>query len=354
MAGPSLIPTYPAESYDAALIKLHAYGPDLKNHLSNHMPMVAEALCHFGRPEDILPWLTPRLDSAQDRPKEHASITLNNWQDHLGQTDRWADWAAFFANEISQYGWQETLNRWAEPLAPGLIGEATHGLLRAAHAAAALSAGETPARLAEFADGMGYWASGYMALPAGMLPAGESPLPLTEAIASIPIVPQEARQNDGAITTAVQVLATRDDFAPVINRLTIGADLENTALDLAEALAPIFLEQARSMISVIVFTHTLTSLHALMRLMPMVDKNAANTLLRHGWQAAAALTACYLETDLPARQTPQAESPEQIIDHAVAHGDDHVIKLSATCLALYKKRANEGFLQIPALARQYL
>lgn len=354
MAESSLIPTYSADCYDAALIKLRAYGPELKNHLSNHMPMVAEALCHLGQPEAVLPWVLPRLETAQSRPERQAPITLQNWQDHLGQADRWADWADFFETEIETHGWRETLNRWAEPLAPGLIGQATHGLLRAAHAAAALNSEDTPARRDEFADGMAYWASGYMALPAGMLAPDEAPLPLAEAFASIPIVPIAERRNEGAITTAVTVLASRNDFAPVINRLKIGVNLENTALDMAEALVPVFLEQARDILSTIVFTHTLTSLQAIMRLMPLVDKNTANTLLRHGWQAAAALVACYVESGLADRETPETERETDIVARAIEHGDDHVIKLSATCLAFHKKRANEGFLQIPALARQYL
>ena len=51
-------------------------------------------------------------------------------------------------------------------LAPGLSAAATHGILRTAHAARALSRRDTPERRGELARGLAYWAVAYEELPA--------------------------------------------------------------------------------------------------------------------------------------------------------------------------------------------
>ena len=50
-------------------------------------------------------------------------------------------------------------------LSPALIAAATHGLIRTSHAVRSLGVSDTPQRLHELAEGLGFWAARYHLLP---------------------------------------------------------------------------------------------------------------------------------------------------------------------------------------------
>jgi len=52
---------------DEALALLAPYGPDLKNGLTSHAPMAAEALAALGRPDAVMPWLERYRDGMLPR-----------------------------------------------------------------------------------------------------------------------------------------------------------------------------------------------------------------------------------------------------------------------------------------------
>lgn len=337
--------------YDAALRQLSDCGPDLKNGFTSHMPMVAEALCRMDQGDKAEGWLAARVGEAVAHYPLVEPIE-GEWQGALGAADRYSDWRRFFDAEIAAQGWQEVLEIWAPRLAPGYMGAATHGLLRTAHAARALSDQETPERLGELAQGLALWASTYQALPM-VSRAPEGPLPLVDALDAIPMLPVEQRQNDGAITHALTMLDQLDAFGLVIHSLQFADDAEETALDLAEAMVGVFMRHAKDPLSCIVFTHGVTSVAATHGLMGLVSKEAGETLLRFAWQGVAGLYATYGDLEALA-EGRVAESEDEIIAQAVAHGDDHAIKLAEACLGLYQMRPNTQFLTAPGLARDCL
>jgi hypothetical protein len=121
---------------DEALEILAPYGIELKNGNSNHGPMVAEALCAMGRPDAVMPWIARYRERMLPRPQIGARIRRDDWRDGLGQRSRFADWSAFFAEELEEAPWPQVLDRWMDRLAPGFCAAATHGVIRVGHAAA--------------------------------------------------------------------------------------------------------------------------------------------------------------------------------------------------------------------------
>ncbi|RIK94815.1 MAG: hypothetical protein DCC71_23125, partial [Proteobacteria bacterium] len=126
---------------DAALDSLADFGPELRNGMTSHVPMVAEALCALGRPEAVLPWVGKQRAGILPWPAPVAPIEPSRWRGALSQESRFADWRALFAAELARAPWRAVLARWVERLAPGLCAAATHGVIRTGHAVRALAAG---------------------------------------------------------------------------------------------------------------------------------------------------------------------------------------------------------------------
>ena len=95
----------------------------------------------------------------------------DEWREPLGDIARAGDWIAFFVRELDERPWRDALDIWIRRLAPGIMAGATHGILRTAHAVRALERSENPLRVHELAEGLGYWAARYQALPVAAAPA---------------------------------------------------------------------------------------------------------------------------------------------------------------------------------------
>jgi hypothetical protein len=67
---------------------------------------------------------------------------------------------------------------------------------------------------------------------------------------------------------------------------------------------------------------------------PQVEDATARSLLRYGWQAGCGLYACFGNgAGILAEVIAEDEAAESLIDRAVAHGGEHVIKFTEACLA---------------------
>src|SRR6202011_5295457 len=85
--------------------------------------------------------------------------------DALGDYKRVGDWIGLFDETLKEAAWRAVLDRWVARLAPGIAAAAYHGVLRTAPAARSLGDHETPQRVHELAEGLGYWAATYQPLP---------------------------------------------------------------------------------------------------------------------------------------------------------------------------------------------
>ncbi len=319
-------------SLDDALATLANYGSEYRNGLTTHAPMVAEALCAMGRPDAVMPWVAryqekmlPRL--AGDNPIRH-----DDWRGPLGQRNRFADWSAFFGEELQAVPWRQVLDRWVGRLAPGFCAAATHGVIRVGHAVRSLAESETPCRLREFADALASWAKSYQELPAGRQIANSTTTP-REAITKVAIVPPEMRRYAGSITASLGMLDNLPEFAPSLGSIDTGGELAPLVAELTEVFARVYLANAHDVRTTIAFIHGVTSPAALGNIAAQVSDWTARAALPYAWQSGCALYVCFGGDTATAEDIePHSADEDELVDRAVAHGDEHVIKFTEVCL----------------------
>ncbi|MBI3250085.1 MAG: DUF4243 domain-containing protein [Deltaproteobacteria bacterium] len=321
---------------DEALELLSAYGPDLRNGLTNHAPMAVEALCALGRSDAVLPWIEKYRAGMLPRPAAQSRIEDRNWRAALAHPERTTDWSEFFRELLREQPWREVLQQWMSRLASGLCGSATHGVIRVGHAVRSLTQGESSERMRELADALGYLAANYQELPTILetTDAGWNP---SEAIGRVALVPPELRRFSGTITSALEGLDAFPEFASVIGLLRVdGDDASRLVSQLTETFARVYLANAYNVLTAIVFIHGVTSAAALRSLLPYLDAETARQALRFGWQAGCGLYAAFgSRTELAAGDDLPRETLETLVDMAVAHGDEHVIKFTEACVHEY-------------------
>jgi hypothetical protein len=322
------------ETIDQALDILHRTGPEFGGGLSNHGPMVVEALVVLGRPEAALDWVDGYRTRLQDRPGSQRSIIGAEWQKALGDFQRAGGWITFFDDELADTPWQEVVKTWAPRLAPGLMAGATHGLIRTAHAVRSLAGGETPQRIHELAQGLAYWAARFQTLPGSPSgqDAGHRP---GEAIEHVQRVHGPDFRARGLIFEQVKGLDKEPSFAGVIDLVSIKGDLLAFVSALTEAFAGIYLANQAHLIA---FVHAVTAPSALRILAPYLRDADARLAARYAWQACAAIYAWY-DTSSP-QSSPMLVEPvepiEGLIDRAIATADVHAIKFVEVCLREYR------------------
>jgi hypothetical protein len=318
-----------SDTLDEALDSLKNTGPEYRGGLANHGPMGAEALCALGRYEAVLPWVERYKKALGGRPASSRPISREGWREAMGDFGRAGDWIAFFERELSESPWREVLNLWALRLAPGLIAAAAHGIIRTAHAGRSLAASETRPRRRELAEGLAYWAARYQTLPESMAgtPGHLSP---SEAIAAVEPVPLDRQRRSGLITSGLEVLQENPSFDSAIDLADPSADASRFISDLTATFARVYLANApRNFIALL---HAVTGTGSLRLLVPHVSPETRLALLRYGWQAGAALYAAFATKLEPDRMDLSKEAPEDLIDRAVATGDEHAFKFTETCL----------------------
>ncbi len=317
---------------EPALELLSAYGPDLRNGLTNHAPMAIEALAAVGRADAVMPWLEQYRRGMDAAPRAGERIAADAWRAALGRTERFADWSAFFVEELRNDPWRTVLARWAERLAPAVCASAAHGVIRVGHATRSLAEAETPARLRELADGLGYWAAAYQVLPTADSPT--QPLRAADAIARVRIVPAAERKFDGTIVSSLAALDDFPDFAPVIGLLDVRRDPATVLSQITETFARVYLANARDFLGAIVFIHGVTGPTALRSLLPYLSPETARVALRYAWQASCGLYAAFATAPPVAARDiePVGESAATLVDMAIENGDEHAIKFVEACL----------------------
>jgi hypothetical protein len=322
------------EPLDTALARLGSGGADLVNGMTNHAPMAAEALCALGRPDAVLPWVERYRPQILPRLPARERIDPTHWRATLSREDRFADWSAFFANELARTPWRDALDRWVGRLAPGICAAATHGVIRVGHAARALGAAETDLRRAELADALASWASTYQELPTAPHTSAARFAP-RDALARVPVVPLAERRFKGTIVSSLEGLKDFPDFAPAIGLLDTRGNLDDLVAELARVFAGVLVENARDTLTTLVFVHGVTSVAALGNLLPHVEPATARAALPWAWQSAAALYATFAAADVARARADLDSTPvdaKTLVDAAISNGDEHAIKLAEACL----------------------
>jgi hypothetical protein len=348
----STTPNY--STLDAALDAIAEAGPELRNGLTNHAPMVVEALCWLGRADAVEPWLDRYRGDFLPWPARHQRIQGADWRAALGRPERVADWRALLRDELEAAPWPEVVGRWTARLAPGICANATHGVIRVGHATRALACAATPARVRELADALASWAASYQTLPTD-LSAPARALPPSRAIEQVPCLPPEQRRFTGTITSSLEALGSFPPFAGVIALPELDGDPAERISDLTETFARVFLANARDPLSTIVFVHSVTSAVALRSLLPQLDTQTAQAALRYAWQAACGLYAAFGQRPAPAQPAePPREPGPALVEMAIASRDEHAIKFTEACLREHALRPSDAYLAAARQAMDFL
>jgi hypothetical protein len=332
---------------DEALGIIAPAAPELANTFSNHAPMAIEAMCALGRGDAALPWLERYRKGFVPRPAPRDRITEANWRDALGQPRRFADWAAFFARELGEQPWRQVVERWTARLAPGIVAAAMHGVLRTGHVVRALGVEDTPARRRELSDGLAYWASEFQRLPSA--PRARARALPSAAIASVATIPLEQRGEFGSLTGALGQLDAFTPFRTTLDAVDPEPDPAGFLSDLTLTFARVYLANARDWLTTIAFIHTVTGPSALRPMLGLLDAETQRLALAHAWEASAGLYATYAtESRLPVVAT--APAAEDLVERALACGDEHGIKFTEVCLREHRHRGDPAFLAAAAHA----
>jgi len=306
---------------DEALQRLHVSGPERLGRLTNHAPMAVQALAARGRAGGVHRWLdlyTPRLE---EFPSAVAPVTAGNWRAALGDPRRVADWIGYFGRAVAERPWRDVLGEWWPRLLPGLYGGSTHPVIRVGHAVRTLLAGEeTAPRRTELAHGLGYWAARHHTLPALTPLSGAS-----SAAATLGVIRPLADQEGGFPTLLARVEALPVWAATVTDPDEAGLRLA----ELVRAATHRYATHGHGEETMLV--HAATAPNAVLRTLPALPRALWTPSLHAAWTASAAVTAMYS----PARgvpYTPTGLTSEEIVDLALEHGDEHVIKLTDTAL----------------------
>jgi hypothetical protein len=331
---------------DEALEILAPYGPEYRGGLTNHGPMAVEALCALGRADAVIPWVDKYRKGLEPRPLPTGRISTQAWRDLLGRESRVADWMAFFENEMQERPWRQVLTTWVPRLAGGLIAAATHGPIRVGHAARGLANADTVARRRELAEGLGYWAATFHLLPGHpavqSATAGDFP---SKMISTLQVLPVERRGNFALISEALAQLDTFTPFANVSDLVDTSGDGGAFLSDLTATFARVYLANAKSVLSTIVFVHSVTGPSSLRPMLPHLSAQDASVALRCGWQAAAALFTVYGLTAAPeAAFASRGYDREELVARAIACGDEHAIKFTEVCLREYELNPRPEYL----------
>jgi len=314
------------DALDEGLIRLAATGPSYWGGLANHGPMVVETLDFLDVSDAIdgwVGWYRPRLepfDAAAPAYRRHYADAL----------------AAVEAD-----GWPAVLRaRLPRLVADCAAGSAGHGLLRVAHAVRALERNDTPARRAELAHGLAYWAWTFQLLP-GSSPAPHGSRTVVDALAALP-VPDVT--TGGFFTTVLPAVALAPGFADAVDSLAAPDDVNAALSDVTEAAARAYL--ANSAANAIALVHAVTIPSALRLLLPYLDEPTQRHAFAHAWQTAAAMIAGYGAGLAPVRSATADWS--DVIPAAVAARDDHAIKLAGACRVEHARKPSPIYVDAAA------
>lgn len=324
-------------TYDEALERFHRTGPEFDGWLSNHGPMVVEALARHDQDAAVHRWTDHYLRRLDELPRARWAIDPVHWSQALGEPTRTGDWIAFFTREVAEHPWQVVLQRWWPRLLPGIAAGATHGVIRVGHAVRALREVEAAPRVTELAHALGYWAGRWQPVPvvraAGVRAAGEL----------LGSVPRVARQQAGIRERLAQLEETPGWGAHTASLAapTGAADVPAALDGLVDAVVAAYPRWAHGSPTMLV--HAATAPNAVAMTLPALPDVLWRSSFDAVWSASAAVLAAYRPA-APRPGTPASGTPDDVLARAVAHGSEHVIKFADTALRSHSRTGDPAAL----------
>ncbi|GAB3886193.1 questin oxidase family protein [Kibdelosporangium lantanae] len=326
---------------DEVYLRLRETGPEWgENQLTNHGPMAAEVLVRRGHTKAVDAWVDSYLNRLDDLPSTTARITADTWPEAMGDGRRIGDWTAYFEDQLASAPWRSVLATWWPRLLPGIMAGATHGLIRTGHVVRTLLAGDesAPAR-AELARGLAFWAARSRAVPGVVAPAGD--LDASAALAGVPRIPDQS----GNLAHRFGQFTSMDAWPQALSALRAPVepqDVLDRLADLVHAATVHYLHHGHA--SPILLVHAATAPNAMRHTLPALPEDLWAPSLTAVWGAAAAVVSAFAPVH-PTAVEINAGTVDDVLERAVAHGDEHVIKFSDTAAEAYELTADPRTLQ---------
>ncbi|QEU93758.1 questin oxidase family protein [Streptomyces kanamyceticus] len=326
---------------DEALQRLHSSGPERLGRLTNHAPMAVEALAARGRAGAVHRWLDLYAPKLEEFPARVEPVTDADWRAALGDPRRAADWIDYFVRRVADASdqarpWREVLAEWWPRLLPGMYGGSTHPVIRVGHAVRTLEAGDvTEPRLAELAHGLGYWAARHRTVTGVALLPGA--VAAADALDAVPPIADRAEGGFPARLGRVEALPV---WAVSVDE---PEEARRALTELVRAATHRYATHGHGEATMLV--HAATAPNAVLRALPALPRVLWVPSLRAAWTASAAVTAMYAPDAAVAYVAPGAPGApgalraEEVFERALAHGDEHVIKLTDTALDVGDEKA---------------
>jgi len=314
------------------LDRLRDTGPEYGGFLANHGPMAADAIIRLGGHGQVEDWVDRYRTKLLPRVPGGDTVSSKNWMHHLGDVRALGDWNEHFTHATAEHDWHEVLEVWWPRLLPGAAASAAHGLIRTAHAVRNLAEADRdePLLVDELARGLAYWAARYQLLPGAPRLAGR--LNGIEATARLPRLPVSAASVGpgvgGRLTALIQ-----------IRELPDALDRWGPAPDAASALDEIIGAAARVLAArdndPIALCHAVTAPAAVRMILPSLPPDLHDATVAATWQVTASIISAFAAPPHAAeRSAADQQTPDraELARTALAHGDEHVIKLTEAAL----------------------
>lgn len=291
--------------------------------------MVVEALVAQGRAGAVHRWRDRYANKLEEFPTPVARVTDDNWPAALGDPRRAADWIAYFTRAGAEQPWRSVLATWWPRLLPGMYAGSTHPVIRVGHAVRALmEGGESVPRLTELAHGLGYWAARHRPLTGVDLLSAAADA--RNALDAVPPV----RAPQGGFPAR---LALVDRLPAWSAGVTDPEEARRRLTELVRAATHRYATHGQGEETMLV--HAATAPNAVLRALPALPSALWVPSLHAAWTASAAVTAMYAPAE-PVPYTPPGRiTAEEVLEWALGHGDEHVIKLTDTALDVGDEQA---------------
>jgi len=334
---------------DEAYARLHATGPEWGGNLSNHGPMAAEVLARRGHADDVPAWVDAYLRRLDELPAPREAIGDANWPDAIGDWTRVGDWTAYLVRQVSERGWREVLTTWWPRLLPGIAAGATHSVIRTGHAVRTLLTEQSAPALEELGYALGYWAARSTTVPGVRAPAG--PLDPGAALDAVPHIPDQEGPIAGRLTRLGDLAGWPESTAA----LRPAADPDEAHARIVELVDAATLRYlAYGYGSPVLLVHTATAPNAVLHVLPVLPREMWAPSLGAVWAASAAITSTYAPAVPRDERTPAPAGVDDVVEQAVANGDEHVIKFADTAVDVYARTGNPDALAAAAHVRELI
>lgn len=322
-------PSFAESLLDQSLARLHATDAEFDEPpyagLTNHAPMVVEALVAMHQPDAVAPFLAAYAPKLRPAPPPGRPIPEAERLAALGDPGRAADWVVTFEAQLAHEDPAAVVARELPRLADGTVAAALHALIRTGHALRALGRRDDPVRRRELAHALGYWAATHQRLPGR---PGARAVRGRDALTMLRALPRvEAANRQGLISDRVAQVDRLPGFINAIETVDLDAlGVHDTVTALVDACAHLYLSTPGSRF---VYLHGITGTSMLRIVGPWLDDAGRQALLRGTVHALAALHATHADpkSTLQAPLPPLSLDLEAVARRAAASRDDHTIKL---------------------------